>query len=224
MAGKIIALEGVSCSGKTTLCENLRKKTGCAIIAEAPLFAGGEEKCPGPANSKEESRRNELFYLEIELARWKEAVNYSKTGSDVLLDRSILSLLTISYALEKTKGFDTFNIAFNDVIKSIRDNKLGLPDLILHLEYRPHLYLERNRYRSNTLSDSWIEKSFNDKQNEFYQTYYKVSPEIVIFLNPEKEIDALTIEADDAIQNASKKSNYFTHYAVDKVLEGLVIK
>ena len=104
--GKIVIVEGTSCVGKTTLCEEL-KKLGWIVLPEAIRYLeqetgkSGDEASPIPGSQEEEEYyQDQLFRIEkqkILEANTQSVADY-KAGKDKALG------FLVGQAMKETKG------------------------------------------------------------------------------------------------------------------------
>ena len=176
--GNMIIVDGVSNSGKTTLCNNLAKDSNYVLIEEVPLFIKnhkelfGGKKLSGIPKNKEEEIENQKFLLEAELERIKLAYYIIKSGKNAILDRSFLSTVSVAYSLDDNNLFGGIYI---NSIRLLREyyhfiNDLQLNDYIKHifLITDPDMVRKRNELREKTLSDDWISPKLMKMQNDFF--------------------------------------------------------
>lgn len=98
--GKVIAIEGVSNTGKTTTCDILKKYEDYIII---PEVADWMSSPPKSSKSYEEEVKNQKIFFKIEKKRMEYARRLADNGKNVIVDRTALSTLAISYANEKMR-------------------------------------------------------------------------------------------------------------------------
>lgn len=176
--GNIVIIDGVSNSGKTTLCKVLTKDENNVLIEEVPLFIKnykelfmGKELHGIPKN-KEEEIANQRFLLEAELERVKLAYYIIKSGKNAILDRSFLSTVSVAYSLDDNNLFGGIYI---NSVKLLREyyhfiNDLQLNECIkyIFLITDPNMVKKRNETREKTLSDDWISPKLMNMQNRFF--------------------------------------------------------
>ena len=108
MAGRIIIVDGISNSGKTTFCDYLGIM-GYSIVEEAPDFIR-KNKDLGVLSNKvpktlDEEKSNQKLLLNAELMRLNIAKDYAMNEKNVIMDRSFLSTVAMAFALEKDLPF-----------------------------------------------------------------------------------------------------------------------
>lgn len=171
--GKIIVVEGPSNSGKTTTCQNMKNYTNCIVIDECMVY---EKNPPRPSQNYEQELENQLFFFEVEKRRMKKATALALEGKNVILDRCALSTVAISYAFERLGKYPAFKHAISQFEKLFNDKELLRPDEYIFLYTNNESIIQRNKTRGKELSESWIDSSFTDYQNEFYEIVSKKIP------------------------------------------------
>lgn len=124
---KVIALDGISNSGKTTMC-NLNKEN---------LFIVPEPHFITPYNfdltfEKKNIICNAQKTLELEKLR-NDYIEKNTTEKIMIIDRSILSYIAISYSYKKC-GIDYFSNFSNWVIQMLENNQITIPDVFIILK------------------------------------------------------------------------------------------
>ena len=176
--GNIVIIDGVSNSGKTTLCKVLTKDENNVLIEEVPLFIKNHKELfmgkelHGIPKNKEEEIANQRFLLEAELERVKLAYYIIKSGKNAILDRSFLSTVSVAYSLDNNNLFGGIYI---NSVKLLREyyhfiNDLQLNECIkyIFLITDPNMVKKRNETREKTLSDDWISPKLMNMQNRFF--------------------------------------------------------
>ena len=121
----VIALEGLSCAGKTTLLNNLCKiNNNIRFVPEFVL------EVPKKIDTE--------FCMENDVAKSQEAVRLSSKGV-VIQDRSFIS--TIVYS--STQDTALHNRVKDYYQSSLKEGTLQLPDLIIYLSVRPEEAIAR---------------------------------------------------------------------------------
>lgn len=139
----VVALEGVSGAGKTTVAAALADRLGGKVIPEAYERLGRNPSLS--YDSPEALRRLEQALLSEEAARFADAEHERATGASVVLDTGFLGPLTYSWGLREVDGAGPELVA--DLVRAAREmldrNALGLPDLTLYLDVPEELATAR---------------------------------------------------------------------------------
>jgi len=100
----IVALDGPSDIGKSTLAQGLHESLGAEALV-LPCYAdlAGREQPPARGGDAEEQLRGLEFYLTLDRRRRATAAD-APSGTIVIADRSLLGLLAHPYAVERTGG------------------------------------------------------------------------------------------------------------------------
>lgn len=172
--GKIIIVEGTSCVGKTTLCENL-KKQGFIVLPEAIRYLEketnkkGDEASPIP-NAEEEEKFYQDQLFRIEKQKIKEANELRKQGKKVILDKSAIATIATAKAFERQKGFKgTFKRAYMkycEMLQQLENEGLIECDVFILLKADYNVICKRNSKRNHVLEGIWIEEETIKNQVE----------------------------------------------------------
>lgn len=105
---KMLIVEGVSNSGKTTLCRRLNKEYGFVVIDEGIRFLEREigrsrETFMRPPKSECAEKMNQRKLYHAESLKLRAAHDALEKGSKVVLDKSALAIMASAYAFEKSK-------------------------------------------------------------------------------------------------------------------------
>lgn len=170
--GKIIILEGTSCVGKTTLCENL-KKENWVVLPEAIRYLEnetgkkGDEASPIP-NSIEEEKYYQDQLFRVEWEKLLEANRLRSQGKNVVIDKSAIATVATAKAFEAQKGFKgTFKRAFMkycDMIERLDKEGLIECDAFMLLTANYDSIYNRNKKRGHVLEGIWMEKDTIENQ------------------------------------------------------------
>ena len=172
--GKIVIVEGTSCVGKTTLCENL-KEHGWVVLPEAIRYLEqetgktGDEASPIPGSQEaEEYYQDQLF--RIEKQKILKANKLKKEGKNVIIDKSALATVATAKVFEQTKGFqETFKRAYNkyiELMQELKEKGLIECDMFLLLTADYNVICERNKTRNHILEGVWTEENTIQTQRE----------------------------------------------------------
>lgn len=161
----LYVIEGTSNSGKTTTSKILDTIPNISIIPEFmdhPLS-------PKPAKNLEEELKNQKIFLEIEKERMEQARILLSKNQIVFLERSFLSILSVSYALQKLGKYYGYTNALNLYNSMINESWYIHPETIYVLTASYEEKIKRNKTREKELKENWVEEKFEIYQNEFYR-------------------------------------------------------
>ena len=172
--GKIVIVEGTSCVGKTTLCENL-KKQGWTVLPEAIRYLEketkkkGDEASPIPGTQEEEEYYQDQLFR-VEKQKILEANELRKQGKKVIIDKSAIAIVATAKAFEKQKGFNgTFKrayIKYCEMLQEVNNKELIECDVFLLLTADYNTILKRNRTRNHILEGVWLEEKTIENQRQ----------------------------------------------------------
>lgn len=177
--GQVIVVEGNSNTGKTTLAKNLEKK-GFVFIPGVRQFGieNGLEIPDIPTNQDEEFA-NQAALFAIERKRMEKAMEIAKTGKNVVLDRSYLAIIAVAHALDEkgtcSGAYSNSMREYLGFMKSLARDGL-LPDKYVFLTASIEELQKRNKTRSHVLSDTWMEQTMLDSQEDFFTRYRNKYP------------------------------------------------
>ena len=176
---KIIAFEGMPGAGKTT-----------ALLSFAHEFEGKyivlSEMNPEPdspwkhASIKEQG---EIFH-QLWVERIQSLRKFHSTKVSFLLDRSYISNLAFSYALDKFKGTDYYSAHKAAVARDL-DINADFSSVIV-LDVTPECCLERRKRAGDIIPWPWSEKAFLDALRQFYQEELPKFCMKVIYINTDQ--------------------------------------
>ena len=179
--GKIVIVEGTSCVGKTTLCNNL-KKQGWYVMPEAIRYLEnetgklGDEASPIPGSQEEEEYyQDQLFRIEIK--KIIETNKLKNEGKNVIIDKSAIATVATAGAFEEEKGFEgTFKRAYMrycQMLQNLKDNNLIECDIFILLTAEYKTICERNKTRNHVLEGIWTEEETINKQREILEKMFE---------------------------------------------------
>lgn len=169
----VIGIDGISYSGKTTFCNEVRDFTDAiVIIDESPKFANTKIII---SDEQEAILQNSQITLQIEKERTKH-VQHEKNKKIFLFDRTIFSFIAISYAYYKTHMINYFNEYIEEIIEGIKKEQYLVPDYLIFLSVSEEELKRRMLIKKKNLPNYWLTKDFSDsieeilkKVNDFYK-------------------------------------------------------
>ena len=182
--GKIVIVEGTSCVGKTTLCENLREH-GWIVLPEAIRYLEketkktGDEASPIPGTQEEEEYYQDQLFR-VEKQKILQANELRRQGKKVIMDKSAIATVATAKAFEKQKGFKgTFKrayIKYCEMLQELKNKELIECDVFLLLTADYNTICERNKTRNHILEGIWIEEETIINQRQVLE---KITSQII---------------------------------------------
>ncbi len=127
----IIAVEGHSYTGKTTIIDELSKDDGITGLAETDVYAGGIENYPPfPPTTMKMAQDNVEFFIELEQRRKKDCGLHDGT---IVIDRSFLSVILFQkFVSQLPKDWESaVEYTKKRYVELIRQDKVILPDVMI---------------------------------------------------------------------------------------------
>lgn len=180
---KIIALDGISNSGKTTMCK--LNEQDFHIVPEPHFVTDYNFDL---TFDKTNIVCNAQKTLELEKLR-NDYIKNSNIKNSMIIDRSILSYVAISFSYKKSE-VDYFADFANWVIEMINNNQITLPDVyvILKRDFKACQILLKQK----NLPEYWCSESFASYQQYVFDKFAKTFKNSTIVVNSPiklKEID-----------------------------------
>jgi thymidylate kinase len=130
----IVAIEGVSCTGKTTLAAGLTAQLGWQAIACYFHVAADPSILGAPMAASDAELLQALdAHLDVEQQRHLLAASALTRDGGVILDRSVDTLLAHARAIGRLRGWDVNRQARTAVARQVTANAAAVPDLTLLL-------------------------------------------------------------------------------------------
>jgi thymidylate kinase len=141
----IIGLEGVSCTGKSTLARGLAARLGAASVVPCYYHAAPDPSAlPSPKVASEDEQIDALvIHLDIEEIRLRAVREQLGAGGPVILDRTVDTLLAHVRAVGAMNGLDANARARALVAERITQDRVAVPDMTLLLRADPGLLAAR---------------------------------------------------------------------------------
>ncbi|MEU9373707.1 hypothetical protein AB0D94_08070 [Streptomyces sp. NPDC048255] len=144
----IVATEGVSCTGKSTLASELGRRLGYPVIGCYRHVTGNPDALGAPeARSAAELLAALEAHLVVEQTRNERAREAVAVYGGVVLDRSADTLLAHLSAIDALHGFGALTAGRRRVKEAVSAGAVAVPDLTLLLTARPDTLAERARER-----------------------------------------------------------------------------
>jgi thymidylate kinase len=179
--GALVVLEGMPGAGKTSVLSALSRFEKDIVISKELDHV---QQSIDPTTLIRTSDK-EQWYIDSELARQLKIDSSLKDGGVVIQDRSVLSLLSYSYARSSMHS-EVYRLI--DLIERlIIDAKIGFiqPDLLLIFVVSQTVSRSRRaRYENDGRYPEWFDRSFLSKYREFYELFLDL-----ILPFPVKKID-----------------------------------
>ncbi len=168
MNPKIICLEGLPRTGKTTFFN----KIDFEKVPEYYSFLNSENINKLDSNNFE---INQKIFLDIELLRKKMI-----SGEIIILDRSVLSNLAFSYALEKISNGNQYIQSKKLHLNYLSKNKIIIPNAFIYFKTN-NLPEIKKRIKNSGFNDVWLKKDFLENINYFYDFYFSKLCNVPVF-------------------------------------------
>ncbi|KQV20880.1 MULTISPECIES: AAA family ATPase [unclassified Kitasatospora] len=158
----IVGVEGVSCAGKTTLAQALAPHLNDPVVIPCYYHVAPDPAMlPAPrVHTSREQLACLAQFLEIEALRLGMARRAQAEGRDVILDRTVDTLLAHAHAIGRLEGFDCDAQARTMVLQ----HTVAMPDLTLVLTTDPTVLATRAIMRPGMPSifyDAHFSEHFN---------------------------------------------------------------
>ena len=197
----VIALEGPSYSGKTTLRRAIEMAFPIGAICVVPEYvevAGGSSHIPpAPAESTEQELCDLQFFLELDQFRWKRSRGAAPTATLALLDRSIHTLLAHRYAISVISRTPTL---FLHACQAASSGLAIWPDAIIYLDTPTDLLVQRRASRTDYCRPLFKCDSYNACFRDYFLPGLRYGKSTVHVLNGGLPLELLVEQAKLAMQ------------------------
>ncbi|ROO62891.1 dTMP kinase [Micromonospora sp. Llam0] len=172
----IIGIEGVSCTGKTTLSAQLAQRLHNPLVIPCYYHCAADpSQLPAPsATTADEQMAALAAFLDIEARRRRLAIQAHDQGRDVILDRTVDTLLAHSHAVGRLRGFDTDAAGRALVLAS----SIVVPDLTVLL-HAPAEVIEQRAARRTAMPRIFYAPPFAAGFNAYFSG--PISPTVIRF-------------------------------------------
>lgn len=189
--GRVIALEGPVCAGKTTVLRNLAQRGLPTLREYGEYVVSAKNDFPSfPPRTKEEALSNFQFFLELEQQRFADSRQFSNERT-LVLDRSVLSLLAFEYTAPPFTGINILPEATRMVAEH---PGVVFPDKVVYLHVSHEKIVRRRQLCSGFYLELLLDPVFNNGFREFFEKCSEQRPEWVTIVNTHKSIAKVTQE------------------------------
>ena len=162
MRGRIICVEGLPRVGKTTIIQQLKERY--PVISEYYEYLNGGKLAP--VKTIKNYNDNQAMLLDIEEKRKKDIKQ-----ANVFVDRSFLSNLSFSFAMEKTFKKPFYKISKDLHSSKLNENKLIIPNAFIYIKCNDFEGI-RERMRLSNFDEIWLTEGFIELIYNFYERYF----------------------------------------------------
>jgi deoxyadenosine/deoxycytidine kinase len=186
--GRYIAIEGPIGAGKSTLARILADRTAKRLVVES------DEENPFLdrfyQDEKKHAFQTQLFYL---LSRYQQQVNLTQGE---LFRRGIVA----DYLFAKDRIFaaitlDEQEFRLYDRVYSLLVNQLPRPDLVVYLQARPDVLLERVKKRGRS-NEARIRAGYLEEVSTAFNQFFFHYNETPLLVVNTSDIDVVNVEED----------------------------
>ncbi|MFJ2862699.1 hypothetical protein [Kitasatospora sp. NPDC087314] len=161
----ILGIEGVSCVGKTTLAAMLAPHLDQPTVIPCYFHASPDPtRLPTPEPfTADHQLANIAQFLEVEDLRLTQARQVLADGRDVILDRTVDTLLAHAHAVGRMNGFDCDDQAQ----RTVTSRAVAMPDLTIVLTADPDVLVRRARLRKG-MPTIFYDRHFSEHFNAYF--------------------------------------------------------
>ncbi|GAA2789974.1 AAA family ATPase [Kitasatospora sp. CM 4170] len=170
----ILGIEGVSCVGKTTLAAALATHLNQPAVIPCYFHASPDPtRLPAPEPfTAEHQLANITQFLDVEDLRLAGARRALAEGRDVILDRTVDTLLAHAHAVGRMNGFDCDDQAQH----AVTSRAVAMPDLTVVLTADPDVLACRARLRKG-MPTIFYDRHFSEHFNAYFD--HPLAPAVV---------------------------------------------
>ncbi|KOV36488.1 hypothetical protein ADK60_07065 [Streptomyces sp. XY431] len=190
----ILGIEGVSCVGKTTLAAQLAPHLNRPAVIPCYYHASPDPTLlPAPEPfTAEHQLANIAQFLDIEDLRLARARQALAEGRDVILDRTVDTLLAHAHAVGRMHGFDCDDQAR----RLVTSRPVAMPDLTIVLTADSDVLARRARLRKG-MPTIFYDRHFSEHFNSYLA--HPLAPAVVLLDAAKGSLDDLTARALDHV-------------------------
>ena len=190
----ILGIEGVSCVGKTTLATQLATHLNRPAIIPCYYHASPDPTLlptPEPFTA-EHQLANIAQFLDVEGLRLARATQALAEGRDVILDRTVDTLLAHAHAVGRIHGFDCDDQARH----LVTSRAVAMPELTVVLTAEPDVLARRARLRKG-MPTIFYDRHFSEHFNAYLA--HPLAPAVALIDATNDSLDDLAARALDHV-------------------------
>ncbi|MEV8323538.1 hypothetical protein [Kitasatospora sp. NPDC056731] len=190
----ILGIEGVSCVGKTTLAAQLAPHLNRPAVIPCYYHASPDPTLlPAPEPfTAEHQLSNIAQFLDVEDLRLTRARQALSEGRDVILDRTVDTLLAHVHAVGRMHGFDCDDQAR----RLVTSRPVAMPQLTIVLTADPDVLASRARLRKG-MPTIFYDRHFSEHFNAYLTR--PLAPAVALLDATSGSLDDLTARALDHV-------------------------
>lgn len=183
----ILGIEGVSCVGKTTLAARLSTRLNQPVVIPCYFHSSPDPtRLPAPEPfTPEHQLANIAQFLDVEDLRVSRARQALAEGRDVILDRTVDTLLAHAHAVGQMYGFDCDARAR----RLVTGRPMVMPDLTIVLTTDPNVLASRARLRTG-MPTLFYDRNFSQHFNAYLA--HPLAPAVAVLDSTHDSPDELT--------------------------------
>jgi thymidylate kinase len=189
---KILALEGLSFCGKSSVATSLASKFtshNVAILREYADLVPTKSRPPIPSKSVDEELSALEFYLRVEADRWNQLGCRSADLDLVIQDRCYHTLLAHTYAVSKLHGWSK---CFDDALRIVNaDPTIRKPHLVILLEASIDTLTKRYLDIPNSLAPILKEPNYISLFTEYFSHHCSLQPHLFVAVDANGPLERL---------------------------------
>lgn len=192
---RIVALEGPSFSGKTTLLLYLKSQLGCELtVASNRCYVAEITQSDQIPLAHTRSTNDQLsafrLFMNIEAKRVQRLNQFDHDADILLLDRSVDTLLAHAYTLDRLLGYD----AYQQARALLRCMVHLVPHETIYLDAGPETLQTRRELLEAPFDSFLIDPAFVARFREYFLTNLPISARVHI-INAEVDPRTVAMEA-----------------------------
>jgi deoxyguanosine kinase len=186
--GRYICIEGPIGAGKSTLARILAERTGSRLVTEPDEDNPFLERFY--TDERKHAFQTQLFYL---LSRYQQQTTL--TQGDLFKRGIVCDYLFAKDRIFAALTLDEQEFRLYDRIYSMLHSQVPRPDLVIYLQARPDVLLDRVKKRGRK-SETRLRSGYLEEVNQAYNQFFFHFSETPLLVVNTSEIDFETVEAD----------------------------